>query len=111
MKDKRFYTFRQGSRTEMCAKGPLAARQQDKLKGILKDEPAMLSLAPFEGVQVGSIPALSVIHNGNKDMDIASFIPRSGPESCNSLKRDCNIIPIPKTVPCGNIHQRDFCLY
>lgn len=107
VKDKRFYTFRQGSRTELTTKGPLAARQQDKLKGLLKDQPMMTPLASYESLRVDTIPSLSVIHNEDKEMSIAGYIPRAGPdESQGSLKRDCNTIPIPKTVPCTNVYPK-----
>lgn len=91
--DTQFHTLRLGLSTELSCK---ATSQQDKLQGLLKDHPVIPSaIAPSEQLRVDTIPALTSIRDNERETDIVGYIP--GDLSVGmSLKRDCNIVPIPK---------------
>lgn len=88
--DQKFFkTLRQGIKTELHCK---AASQQDKLLGLLKDEPFIPSaLAPTDDLRVDKMPALSTIRA--TEVKTSGYIP-GDIELSRSLKLDCNILPI-----------------
>lgn len=108
--DTQFYVLRQGQK-ELRIKGPSAATQQDKLKGLLKDPPMRPSLAPDDLTPVNTIPCLSVIRDNEREVGVVGYLP--GPQFQRSLKRDCNVIPIkaPLSPPQPGLHRANFQLY
>ncbi|KAM8930751.1 uncharacterized protein CFAP92 [Pelodytes ibericus] len=88
----RFY--RRLPETELTSHGPRASDQQSRLIGLLKDQPAKLSLQRG-GLALKPVPALAVLpSSGVNDNNVASgsgFAP--GDDTSHSLTWDRNIIP------------------
>ena len=96
--DTNFVVVRCGIRTELSN---TASCQADKLKSLLKDDPAKKGLAPTEGLRVDNMPALAVLSTASEEEEesrsVVGFKP--GPHSNRSLRLSCNVIPISRAAP------------
>ena len=110
--DTRFHILRHSIKTETSTKGRKAASQIDKLQGLLKDNPAKVSLRPSERLRVDNLPSLGTITMNEEGVEktLVGFLP--GPDMNRSLKQNKNTIALFKPVKLpANLHRKDFVLY